>query len=103
MKSINTILKVGTEANLSKAVLKGTLLVEGYSEAEANKALKEAGLTRGRSGFRSELYAKLKASDVTASEFAKLLATASDNVKKYESHYEEIRILVNAVRANAKR
>ena len=77
------------------------VLTYDLSEKEATELLKEAKIARTRGGLRSELYTALRERNVSVSEFRELLKTASRNELKYESHYNEIRELVNAVRKEA--
>lgn len=83
-----------------KAKVKGYLMFEGMKEADANKALKELGLIRKMGNFRDELYAALEKGAVDEKTFKAMIAGATDNAKKHESHYDAVRKLVNGVWAN---
>jgi len=80
-----------------KAKVKGFLMFEGMKEADANKALKELGLIRKMGNFRDALYAALEKGPMDEKTFKASIATATDNAKKHESHYNAVRELVNGV------
>ncbi len=101
MKAIKTIIEAGIKANHSRTQIEGALLVEGYKKAEAAKAISEAGLARSKSGFRSDLYRALESGPLDAKAFADMLKGESKNVQNHESHFNEIRLLVNKVWDNA--
>ena len=90
------------KSGANKAKVKGFLLFEGLSEAEANKALKQLGLIRAMGEFRDELYDRLAKSNLGEAEFKAMIAKATDNAKKHESHYDGIRKLANAIRDSLK-
>lgn len=97
MKAIKTIIESGIKAEKDSGQILGMLLVEGYKESEAKAALKEAGLTRTRSTFRAWLYEALESGPMDEAAFKKAIAAESKNVRKHESHYNEIRELLNRV------
>ena len=80
----------------------GACLLEGMNEKEAREVIREAGLVRERSGFRSDLYAKLAKGPLAKAELAKMIDGASKNTKVHEKHYEAIVDLANAIWASAK-
>lgn len=86
----------------TKAQVKGYLLLEGVAESEASDILRASGLTRKMGDFRDWLYAELAKGPMNEVDFKRVLASATDNAKKHESHYDGIRKLVNAVHAKAK-
>ncbi len=98
MRLVTTVIKEGVKDKRERSAIFGLLLIEGYSEAEARKALKDAGLWRSKSSFRATLYEALVAGIVTDKTFEALIKDESENVLKSRSHYDEIRTLVNTVR-----
>lgn len=80
-----------------KAKVKGFLMFEGMKETDANKALKELGLIRKMGNFRDELYVALEKGPMDEKAFKALIAVATENAKRHESHYDGVRKLVNGV------
>ena len=81
----------------TKAQVKGYLLLEGLSEADADDVLRDLGLTRKMGDFREWLYTELAKGPMTKEAFKAALKDATENSKKHESHYWGIVELVNKV------
>ena len=86
----------------TKPQIKGFLLMEGMSEADAGEALKGLGLTRVMGDFREWLYTELAKGPMTKATFQAQIKGATENARKHESHYWGIVELVNKVHAKVK-
>lgn len=73
------------------------------TDLEVRNYLSGLGYTSIRAtNFISDYYARLEASELDAKEFKGIIDVASANVIKHEKHYDNIRLLCNKIRTQAK-
>ena len=96
------VAEFSTKYKGDRAKVKAALILGGHSEKAANEAIREAGMVRKMGDFRETLYARLSNGPLTQVEFKKMIAGATANAIKHESHYWGIVELVNKVHAGKK-
>ena len=96
----DTIADLVIEHGEDKAVIKGHLLIAGFKEAQINTALKDAGLTRTATNFRSEYQDWLLEEPRTRAEAEAYIMhpNNSNNTHKHLSHYLNIHDFAERVR-----
>jgi hypothetical protein len=76
--------ELGLSLNKASAEFKRIAKEQGHSSAVAT-------------GFRAELYEKLKAGVLGEQEFLDMVEKASPNTKRHVKHFDAIRVLTNSV------